>query len=148
MDIDGDGLPDRVEQSVNSPYTNFWYVLRNTGTNFYSGGANSYYWGFIDAEGNTSSGLSDPVSINGDGATLMDLVDINGDGYPDRVEANLTAPYDGFYDVQINTGTPSISSSPTNLLPAVSWSGVLQPNGNDSDWGCGAVPVATLILSI
>src|SRR5206468_9320829 len=88
MDINGDGLPDRVMRKVDSPYT-YFEVQFNTGSEFtgtYDFGPISenpeWYW----ASPNWVNTIDtvDPVTFVGlhYHLTKADLVDMNGDGLP------------------------------------------------------------------
>jgi hypothetical protein len=72
MDLNGDGLPDRVTKIKNSDLE-VWF---NTGTGFKD-------FGTIIATGDTQ-----PLRFGSDFGKLTenDYMDLNGDGYPDRVE--------------------------------------------------------------
>jgi RHS repeat-associated protein len=81
VDMNGDGLPDRVMRKRDSPYTHF-KVQFNTGsgftatTNFGPIAQNTtWFWA-------SSQWVDQLDSFN---LTKVDLVDINGDGLPDRV---------------------------------------------------------------
>src|SRR5437867_11384 len=76
VDIDGDGLPDRVRMNRLSPWNNFW-VQRNNGNGAFS---TDYNWGPTASQGN----------INDESWSAIDsahtrFVDVTGDGRPDRV---------------------------------------------------------------
>ena len=117
MDVDGDGLPDRVNYD-NSTSPNRYVVQKNLGFQGVNGGFGSRY-----AFGPTSTGSGAASSSNPlpDGSSYAQLNtpygrirDMNGDGLPDRVmdywaaigSVNGTAPYIPFtnYVVQLNTG--------------------------------------------
>jgi RHS repeat-associated protein len=84
IDMDGDGLPDRVFEPVSAPYTNLW-VQHNNGSGF----DNPVAFGplsvqiFNDGVQNLSS--SNNVDWSGINGAYMRLVDINNDGLADRV---------------------------------------------------------------
>jgi surface antigen len=89
MDINGDGLPDRIVYSRNCtyPYTNCpWKVYFNNGSGFDPGvdWSNPSPWDFI--RGNYIRN----TDLNG---ISTDVVDINGDGLPDRVVFNRNCGY-------------------------------------------------------
>jgi RHS repeat-associated protein len=123
MDIDGDGLPDRIMRKANSPYDSF-IVQRNTGTNF----EGSYTWGGLS---NMFSGYLTEVSS---GTTKVDFFDINGDGFPDYVMHGT----DANWLVQLNTGRAGSNS----FSAATNWgtlaAGFPDPNhestANSSMW--------------
>jgi RHS repeat-associated protein len=88
VDMDGDGLPDRVYVTNNFPYTNIW-VCRNNGGGF----DNPVPFGRLSVQtypGDsciTSQTSSNNLSWDGlnVSAGYTRFMDINGDGYPDRV---------------------------------------------------------------
>ncbi|MBI1176387.1 hypothetical protein GC207_02995 [bacterium] len=105
IDMNGDGLPDRVLQHTDTQftYTN-WWVQFNTGSGFT--GLNAWYP--ISSQGATI-GSPDWWGIDDDAYSL--LVDINGDGLPDRVMAPKASgstgiDYSNFnrFVVQFNNG--------------------------------------------
>lgn len=103
MDINGDGLPDRVGDdwtymNVGTPPYNHFGVKANTGSGFSADQtwpvevqSSSFYYA-IDS-------LTDTIS-----AGRTSLFDLNGDGIPDRVMMPLNAPYTNLY-AQFGTGT-------------------------------------------
>lgn len=138
MDIDGDGLPDRVNyDSSTSP--NRYVVQKNLGFQGVNGGFGSRY-----AFGPTSTGSGAASSSNpfpdGSGYAQFNtpygrIRDMNGDGLPDRVmdywaaigSVDGTAPYIPFtnYVVQLNLGA---GFSGTTNWPVST--GPLGPNTN------------------
>jgi len=127
MDIDGDGLPDRIYQPSLPPYTNLW-VQRNNGLGFdnpvsYGPMSIQTYGGDSVIPAQTTSNLVDWNAIN---AQYMRFVDIDGDGLPDRVSdpiGSLTSlsnsPYT-YLSVQLNVGT--------NFDGRVNWTNVVYTN--------------------
>jgi len=110
VDINGDGLPDRVMRVANSPYTN-WVVQLNTGSGF----APATNWGPVSSQGQTDTSWND-VSYRSGSETIVDFFDINGDGLPDRVMRSVSSPYDHFV-VQLNQGPfPDLMNSISNGL--------------------------------
>jgi RHS repeat-associated protein len=105
VDVNGDGLPDRVMQLANGPYSGF-IVQRNTGTNF----VGNYFWGGLTNSGNGF------VTAVANGITTGDLFDINGDGRPDYVKANTSSNW----IVQLNTGSPGSNA----FSPPILWGGL------------------------
>jgi RHS repeat-associated protein len=131
LDMNGDGLPDRVMRKGAAPYNTFLVQLNN-GAGFQP----PQEWGPVDnPTGDSWWGSPNGVYQN---ATFAALVDINGDGLPDRVRWRPVAPYDRFL-VQLNTGkgfgqtiewlgvSSPFSSVHWNSLSAV-W-----PSGNHSE---------------
>ncbi len=113
VDINGDGLPDRVLQriQIGSPASDWgdFYVQLNNGSGFDSliiwpGAAYQSGYGYYFA-----------IRMDYRGSSVMDLVDLNGDGLPDRVIQKLDSPYEEFL-VQMNNGS--------GFEPIESWSGL------------------------
>lgn len=132
VDMDGDGLPDRVyRQTGGGTYTNF-FVQRNTGTNFLPA-VNCYQWGALNSLGNTTGeGVNSPTAINiSENDTHVDLIDINGDGYPDRVMID-NQPWTNFW-VQLNTGLASVSNG--LVATDVPWTNVVDNEVSDNNIG-------------
>ena len=109
IDINGDGLPDRVMRQYtpngNSTFDHF-QVQTNTGTGFgneqaFTGVANNANASF------TSGFLTYPFLTTSDGEASLDLLaDMNGDGYPDRV---MIGSQSGQFDVQLNNRNGTFS---------------------------------------
>ena len=94
IDLNGDGLPDRV---IANSYNTSWKVQWNTGSGFTAAQT------FGPIQENASGTWSDYIRINTDfGTTAADLMDLNGDGLLDRV---LPETYNTNWKVQWNTGT-------------------------------------------
>ncbi|HEX3627414.1 MAG TPA: toxin TcdB middle/N-terminal domain-containing protein [Verrucomicrobiae bacterium] len=135
IDIDGDGLPDRVSwNSTTSP--NSYQVQKNMGMQANGNGlfGSPYSFGPTSTGSGTLATNSNPFP-NGSGyAELNDpygrLIDVNGDGIPDRVEDYWWAmnsvnsggptyvPYTN-YEVQLNLGNgfSSVSNWPVSSGP-------------------------------
>ena len=109
IDIDGDGLPDRVMRMTNAPY-NAFIVQRNTGSNF----VGNYVWAGLNNQGNTNA-VWGSLAVYTNGITSMDFFDINGDGRPDRVTTNILTSTN--WAVQLNSGTPGTNG----FSSAVDW---------------------------
>jgi RHS repeat-associated protein len=108
VDINGDGLPDRVVNQLNQPFDHI-QVQTNNGSGFSS---SIYDWSvsciFPNYEGHSVNDLNVPYALTSDDvSSLTTLVDLNGDGLPDRVMSGSTA---GQFDVQLNTGNGFSSS--------------------------------------
>ena len=98
VDINGDGLLDRVMRTVNSPWTNY-VVQLNTGSGF----GPAVNWGPLDSQGRNTYDFGCLSANDSNPYTYLDLIDINGDGLPDRVMRRMVTPYDRFV-VQLNKG--------------------------------------------
>jgi RHS repeat-associated protein len=111
IDMNGDGLPDRVVYDKTSPY-NTWTVYFNSGGGF-----------------GPSTDWSNPSGINHietwDYSTVpcmgTGVIDMNGDGLPDRVVKNRST---GAWTVYFSTGS--------GFGPATSW----PIQGGDQGGGC------------
>ena len=122
IDMNGDGLPDRVSRKVNSPYDCFKVQL-NTGAGF----TRAMLWRGLDSQGKTDSGWNGISAIDGNGRDYVILADINGDGLPDRIMKSVNSAYTNWV-VQFNNGA--------GFDPAENW-GPLdnQSSPGDSAWG-------------
>jgi RHS repeat-associated protein len=119
VDVDGDGLPDRLLQDYNppgasSPWTTF-KMQRNTGSGF----ANIINWGPLTSQSQTGNTRWSVIN-----STYTRFLDINGDGLPDRVMDNYpsyinqpNARYTNFW-IEFNTGTNFTGDTVwTNVVP-------------------------------
>ena len=130
IDMDGDGLLDRVMEKANSPYTNYFAFQRNTGTGFAPITTN-YQWGTIDnAQGQTDAGWNSPTRTDGSGNYDSDLVDLNGDGYPDRVMRNESGNVTNWF-VQFNSGIEGSNG----FNPYSTWPITAQAGATSYTWG-------------
>jgi YD repeat-containing protein len=99
IDMNGDGVSDRVARKLNSSYDRF-KIQFGTGTGFGS----LLDWTSLDSQGQpNNAGWNSVFAKDGGGATFVGLFDLNGDGLPDRVMRKLNTPYDNFV-VQFNNG--------------------------------------------
>lgn len=134
IDLDGDGLPDRLRSCYGSPYYRFAAELNGNGffyENRTGGGTNNYGVGSLDSLGQTAENWNCPSSSSvTEGTTLMDMIDINGDGYPDRVMRTNDSPFNSYY-VQINTGYVSLTNT---FLGGISWTNVDDYESTASKW--------------
>lgn len=120
VDLNGDGLPDRVMRMADAPYTNL-VVQFNNGAGFET----PENWGALDSQGRTDASWNSPMGADG-AHTWAALQDINGDGLPDRIMRKISAPYTNWF-VQLNTGS--------GFAPAVAWNGIdSQGRLNDTGW--------------
>ncbi|WP_196139344.1 RHS repeat-associated core domain-containing protein [Aliikangiella sp. G2MR2-5] len=95
MDINGDGLPDRLLKRASEPL----YVWLNTGSGF----ENEHLIWENSTDGHA---LRQTVKSGETNYTVRDLVDMNGDGLPDRVYKRQDSPSSGLADLKVylNTG--------------------------------------------
>ena len=120
MDMDGDGLPDRVMAPATAPYDRL-YVQRNTGTGFT--GSPNYQWGQLALhQGNNELSRTGTAGSTVTYFTTSDLFDIDGDGKPDRVDGTVLTTE---WKVQINNGVPSSTGS---FAAESSWSLASSPD--------------------
>ncbi len=127
VDMDGDGLPDRVMSKSAGPYTNYFAIQRNTGSGFvptnsferlgalFSQGQTPYYWSSLSASDN--------------GALYTYLVDINGDGFPDRVMRDAGTAYTNLF-VELN---PGASNNVSTTLVTNTW-GPINTTAGGQNW--------------
>lgn len=129
VDMNGDGLPDRVARKLNSPRDRF-KVQFNTGTNF----ADTVDWVGVDAEAATYVEPGTWASMQSDwntpartidGVTSVNLQDVNGDGLPDRVMRKYQSPFNKFV-VQFNNGA--------GFEPWEFWGELDSQGQSDADW--------------
>ncbi len=119
VDIDGDGLPDRIIAPDESTSTT-WWVQHNTGSGF----ANPVPWTLGYQTGGSYNTSTDPswAEFNTHGRVL----DINGDGWPDLVVDPISMFVSGGtylnQVVQLNTGT--------SLGSQISWTNVIDQHSN------------------
>lgn len=121
VDINGDGLPDRVARKLNSPYTNYFKVQLNTGVGFTA----LVNWGPLDSQ-STAADWNSVYGLNTSSDTYVGLYDINGDGLPDRVMRRQNSPYTNFL-VQYNNGA--------GFELKESWNSVNTQGSTSSSWG-------------
>jgi RHS repeat-associated protein len=95
IDMNGDGLPDKVVSHGNNTYT----VYFNTGKGFSSMGVT---WTGVNTAGDGTTGWSDLQSWGAYGTKTM-FIDMNGDGLVDRVIRNYTGTSTSLL-VQFNSG--------------------------------------------
>ncbi len=123
LDMDGDGLPDRVYTSPGAPYTSF-AVQHNNGAGF----DNPILFSPLSVQTYAPSGYATSNQVDWDSlnAAYSRLLDINGDGLPDvvadPVESLFGAEPFTRLAVQLNNGTNW--ASPTN----VNWTNVMYTN--------------------
>jgi RHS repeat-associated protein len=133
VDIDGDGLPDRVDYDDNNggagPYK--YQVQRNVGLQSNGNGSfgTRYSFGPTSSGGGPTASASNPIPDNDYWAAMnsqyVRLRDINGDGLPDRVcdwwayGVNVPNTFTNFM-VMTNTGSgfASVTAWPVSDGPA------------------------------
>ena len=103
IDLNGDGLPDRVVRD--SQNNNRWIVYRNNGINGFLEGEN---WENVNVL-NLPNG--NYIRNYDSGGTWSDVIDMNGDGLPDRVVTRRVPPYN--YEIYRNNGHGFESQSVT-----------------------------------
>ncbi len=95
IDLDGDGLPDRVVRPSVEPYDH-WFFQKNSGTGF----EDTMLWKGVDAgfyAGSEKMGASLSWYFRDSGSLISELsglVDLNGDKRPDRVLLKNENPSD------------------------------------------------------
>jgi RHS repeat-associated protein len=122
LDMNGDGLPDRVMLRRGPPYTNY-IVQFNTGNGFT--GTNNF--GPYSAQGQTNEG-----GVAGDNGwagltssiSAMRMLDINGDGLPDRVMVVVSSTSDGAALPQYQSNLIVELNNGYGFEPAIVWPGV------------------------
>ena len=131
VDMDGDGLPDRVVRPASGSFTN-WLVQRNTGGGF----ADSVSWGPLGTQtigaSTTDSSWTELQTSHGR------LLDINGDGRPDRV----VDPYEYYLNGNNTTNYARLVTELNdggNLLSAINWTNASDLNLAGTDAGYRAV---------
>lgn len=123
VDLDGDGLPDRVVRpKLEAPEAiDHWFFQRNTGNGF----EDAVLWSGVDPRLNTDQELGGALAyydISGNDQTAKStLADINHDGLPDRfgwrlVSSNPVPSYEGF--AQLNNGK---GFDPAFVIPLGNW---------------------------
>ena len=110
LDINGDGLPDRVMRKITSPYT-VLKVQLNTGDGFETDVDGNYItreWGPVKTQDNDDdAGWGSIQGIDSDDDAHVMLLDIDVDGLPDRVMRNDVTDFNdpnNIFKVQLNTG--------------------------------------------
>ena len=130
IDMNGDGLPDRVDQSSHLVYLNLGYgfgagenwgfdqVQQGTSNSFSGGLGLGYNW----AQNSISVGVSLARSENATGISLQDM---NGDGLPDLV--TVAPPLSGTSALQVRLNTGNGFSS-----DILTWTGAAALGTNSS----------------
>lgn len=128
IDLEGDGLPDRVMRELNA--RTVYKVQVNTPTGFNSTLRN---WSPLGTENNQTGEWQGPANTYIDGAadhlTYVLLRDLNGDGLPDRIMSEDPVG-DSFTNliVQFNTGTGFANPEPWGPLDSQGQSAVWKWN--------------------
>jgi RHS repeat-associated protein len=130
VDLDGDGLPDRVMRKKSYQYTDYFSVQRNTGNGF-APVTDDYQWGpLINPEGQIGTAINSPSEATSSGIVNADLIDVNGDGYLDRViNRCLTTPYSDWF-VQLNKGIPGANG----FSNSTSWTAASEAGSSYPGW--------------
>jgi len=148
IDLNGDGLPDRIDESSHLVYLNLGYGFgpgENWGfdqaqqgtSNSFSGGAGlGFNWG----QNSISVGVSLARSEN---ASNLALQDMNGDGLPDLVTTPGPASGTTALQVRLNTGN---GFSPEVLT----WTGAsaISANSSTTESANGAFTVGFMIFGV
>ncbi|WP_373003651.1 RHS repeat domain-containing protein [Sulfurimonas sp.] len=95
LDVNGDGLPDRVHHRNYATSQDGYWVQINTGTSF----GEMQNWGQ-----NATNSAQYRINSTDASGTLSGFIDVNGDGLPDRVHHHNYATSQSGYWVQINNG--------------------------------------------
>jgi len=148
IDMNGDGLPDRVDQSSHLVYLNLGYgfgagenwgfdqVQQGTSNSFSGGVGLGYNWG----QNSISVGVSLARSEN---ATGLSLQDMNGDGLPDLV--TVAPPLGGSPALQVRLNTGNGFSS-----DVLTWTGAtaIGTNTSTTESANGAFTIMVPIFGI
>jgi len=148
IDMNGDGLPDRVDESNHQVALNLGYAfgpeedwgfdaIQQAGSNSFSGGVGL---GFNWAQNSISVGVSLSRSDN---ATSLTLHDMNGDGLPDLVVVPPVTSGSQALQVRLNTGN---GFSPEVLT----WTGAsaISTNSSTTESANGAFTVGFMIFGV
>jgi RHS repeat-associated protein len=110
MDVNADGLIDRVTRKAGAPYTSL-YVQFNQGSKF---STTERVWGPLQGADASFDPLLNSISAGSSGYGNLKMIDINGDGLLDRVLSDRTSPYTQ-YGVQLSKGPfPDLLSTVQN----------------------------------
>ena len=142
VDINGDGLPDRVMRKRTTPFDCF-VVQFNTGYGFEKHAAGNPVlmdWEPVDGQGDATTTWNSLQGVDRSTGTLfVDFFDINGDGLPDRVMRERTTDQGGessAYDVlkvQLNTGH-GFQKDESGAAVLVNWTGIDDQDAGTVDW--------------
>jgi RHS repeat-associated protein len=123
VDVNGDGLPDRIESTLeyqeNPPpahYSYRWRVAYNNGAGFDEPEPQVFFEERLDGTDTY------PLRRQHGASTLADFFDINGDGFPDHVmigdddDTGPNGPPEYYWRVRYGTGS--------GLAPTAIWDGV------------------------
>ena len=126
LDMNGDGLPDRVMTLPGGTY-NYYYVQFNTG----SGYTTTNLFGPYSSQGYSTdlnwAGLSGNLGYNpetGGAASSMRMFDINGDGLPDRVMLVHSSTSSGAAPASSQTYLVVELNNGYGFEPAINWTNV------------------------
>ena len=130
LDMNGDGLPDRINQSTHLVALNLGYgfapeeswgfdQIQTGGSNSFSGGAGL---GLVFAQNSYNIGISLSRSDNYTDASLMD---VNGDGLPDLVTTSAVVGSAPVLQVRLNNGNGFSAD-------VIRWTGATAINTNSS----------------
>ncbi len=119
LDMNGDGLPDRVMLKRAQPYT-YFLVQFNTGTGF--GPTNEF--GPYLSQGQTNDNGSAGPGWALLSSSVVRMLDINGDGLPDRVMLVISSTSTGAALPQYQTNLVVELNDGYGFEPAIIWPGV------------------------
>jgi RHS repeat-associated protein len=119
LDMNGDGLPDRVMLKRSPPYT-YFLVQFNTGTGF--GPTNEF--GPYLSQGQTNDDGSAGPGWALLSSSVVRMLDINGDGLPDRVMLVISSISTGAALPQYQTNLVVELNNGYGFEPAIIWPGV------------------------
>ena len=98
IDMNGDGLPDRVTSNPDRSSADYLLVYLNTGAGF-SDRAGTWTTPIVN-----SNWKQDVISAGSNGSVYQSIMDMNGDGLPDRVTSNPGRSSADYLLVYLNTG--------------------------------------------
>jgi len=100
LDINGDGLPDRVMRKDLSPYT-YLVVQLNNGSGF---DPDVTQYAITSQQQTNNIHWSSVRASDSSGEVIVDMADINGDGLVDRVMRKLASPLTSYFAVELSSG--------------------------------------------
>jgi RHS repeat-associated protein len=138
MDMNGDGLPDRVMLKRAQPYT-YFLVQFNTGTGFT--GTNQFGPYFSQGQTNDNGSTGPGWALLS--SSVVRMLDINGDGLPDRVMLVISGGSTGAAAPQYQTNLVVELNNGYGFEPAIIWPG-LDAYYNHTCGGAGTAGIADI----